>query len=103
MAFSDYKIFCFSKASSPVLGATQSSAQWVPGLMYPGIKQSGCENDLSPASCAKVKKDGSITSTAQYTFIAYTNITLLFNSEQIITRSNQHSQPRNYVNSKKHR
>jgi len=89
MTFSDYKIFCFSKASSPGLGATQSSAQWVPGPMYLRIKQSGCETDLRPASRAKVKKDGSIISTTQYTFIACTHITLLFNPEQIITRSNQ--------------
>jgi len=52
--FSDPKIFCFSKASSPGLRATQFSAQWVPGPIYPRVKQSGCENDLSPATRAKV-------------------------------------------------
>jgi hypothetical protein len=103
MKFSDSKIFYFSKASSPGLGATQSFAQWVPGPIYPKVKQSGFETDLSPASRAKVMEDGSITSTTQYTFIVCMHITLPFNPEQIITRSNQHSQLENYVSSKKHR
>jgi len=41
MKFSDSKIFFFSKASSPGLGATQSSTQWVPGPIYPAVKQLG--------------------------------------------------------------
>jgi hypothetical protein len=42
------------------LGRTQSSIEWVPGALSPGVKWPGREADHSPPTSAEVKKYGSI-------------------------------------------
>jgi hypothetical protein len=51
------EIFFLASASRPVLGPVQSSIQWVPGVLSPGIKWLGRNAGHSPPSCAEVKKD----------------------------------------------
>jgi hypothetical protein len=48
-------IFLLTAASRPALGPTQPPIQWVPGLLYLGVKLRGCEADHSPPSSAEVK------------------------------------------------
>jgi hypothetical protein len=57
------KNFLFSMLSRPALGPTQSSIQWVPGALSPGVKPQGCEADHSPPASAGVKKMWIYTST----------------------------------------
>jgi hypothetical protein len=49
------KIFLFSIASSPVLGPTQPTIQWVSRSLSSGLKRPGREADHSPPSTAEVK------------------------------------------------
>jgi hypothetical protein len=44
--------------------------QWVPGALFPGVKQLGCEADHSPPTSAEVKKTWVYTSTPPYTLMA---------------------------------
>jgi hypothetical protein len=48
-------IFLFT-ASRTTLGPTQPPIQWVPGVLYLGIKRPGREADHSPPSGAEVKE-----------------------------------------------
>jgi hypothetical protein len=41
-------VFLFITASRPALGPTQPPIQWVPGVLFLGIKRPGCEADHSP-------------------------------------------------------
>jgi hypothetical protein len=50
------KNFLFFTSSRPALGSTQSRIQWVPGVLYPGIKRTGREADHSPPTSAETKK-----------------------------------------------
>jgi hypothetical protein len=49
------KIFLFSIESSPALGPTQPTVQWVQWDISPGVKTPGREADHSSPSSAKVK------------------------------------------------
>jgi hypothetical protein len=51
------------------LGLTQPLVQWVPGALFPGIKQPRREINQSPPSSAKVKNAWSCTSTLPYFFM----------------------------------
>jgi hypothetical protein len=62
--------FLFSTASRPALGPTQPPIQWVPGTLYPGVKQPGREADHSTPVSVEVKKMWSYTSTPSYAFMA---------------------------------
>jgi len=63
--------FCpFTAASRPNLGPTRPTIQWVPGVLFPGVKRPGREADFSPQSSAEIKNAGSYTSTPQYVFMA---------------------------------
>jgi hypothetical protein len=53
-------ILLCSTASRQALQATQPHIQWVPGALFPGIKQQGCEADHSPPSSTNVKNCGAI-------------------------------------------
>jgi hypothetical protein len=55
--------FLFSTASRPALGLTQPHIQWVPGVLFLGVKRPRCEADHSPPSSAVVKNAWSYTST----------------------------------------
>jgi hypothetical protein len=50
-------------ACRPALGPTQPPIQWVPGVLFPGIKWPGREADHSPSSSAEVKNVWSYTTT----------------------------------------
>jgi hypothetical protein len=45
----------FSVSSTPVLGSTQLSIQWVPGALSPEVKRLGREADHSPPAIVEVK------------------------------------------------
>jgi hypothetical protein len=49
-----------STASIPAVRSTQSSIQWVPGAISPGVKQPGNEADHSPPSISEVKSGGAV-------------------------------------------
>jgi hypothetical protein len=55
------KIFLFSTASRLALGLTQPPIEWVPGVIFLGIKRVGREGDHSPSS-AEIKNGGAIPS-----------------------------------------
>jgi hypothetical protein len=57
--------------SRPTLGLTQPPIQWVPGVLFPGVKRTGREADHSPPSNAEMKKGWSYTSTTPYVFMAW--------------------------------
>jgi hypothetical protein len=42
-------IFLFTSVSRPVLRPTQLSVQWVPGILFLGVKWLGREDDNSPS------------------------------------------------------
>jgi hypothetical protein len=48
------RIFCTS--SRPAVGLTQPAVQWVPGAVFPVVKQLGREADHSRRTNAEVKK-----------------------------------------------
>jgi hypothetical protein len=54
------KIFLFSPVSRLALRPTQSPIQWVPRVIFLGMKQKGREADHSPPSSADVKNGGAI-------------------------------------------
>jgi hypothetical protein len=54
------KISLHSTASRLVLGPTQSPIQWIPGVLFPGVKRPGREADHSPPSSAEVKNGGGV-------------------------------------------
>lgn len=43
-------------ASRPAVHLTQSPLQWIPGVVPPGVNQSGREADHSPSPSAEVRK-----------------------------------------------
>jgi len=47
-------LFLFATTPRPALGPTQTSIQWVPGALTPGVKRPGREADHSPLSSAEV-------------------------------------------------
>jgi len=47
--------FSVHHRTRPALEPTQSPIQWVPGALYPGVKQPGSKADHSPRSSAEVK------------------------------------------------
>jgi hypothetical protein len=49
------KIFTFSTMPRPFLGLTQPPVQWVPAVIFLGIKQLGHEADHSPVFSVEVK------------------------------------------------
>jgi hypothetical protein len=49
-------IFLFPTASRTALGPTQPPVQWVPGILFLGVKRPGRKTDHSPPSSAKVKE-----------------------------------------------
>jgi hypothetical protein len=49
------KFFVFSAASRPVLGASQSHTEWVPGDISLGVKRQKHEADHSPPCSEKVR------------------------------------------------
>jgi hypothetical protein len=51
------KNFLFPKSSRPTLRSTQPPAQWVPGVLSPGVKRPGREVDHTPPTSAEVKKN----------------------------------------------
>jgi hypothetical protein len=53
--------FLFSRTSRMFLGSHPAPIQWIRGS-FPGIKQSGCEINLSPQSSGEVKNEWSCTS-----------------------------------------
>jgi hypothetical protein len=52
------KIFIFSEVSRLNMEPTQPPLQWVPGNLYPGVRQKGYEAECSPPSTDKVKNSG---------------------------------------------
>jgi hypothetical protein len=52
--------FLFSKTSRLALGPTQPPIQWVPGVIYPRVKQQRREAGHSPPSSTEVKNGGVI-------------------------------------------
>jgi hypothetical protein len=52
--------FFYSTASRPALGPTQTSIQWVPGILSSALKLPGREKDHSPPFSAEVKNGGAI-------------------------------------------
>jgi hypothetical protein len=66
------KVFLFSTASRPALGAIQPLNQWAMGPISPGVKH---EAHQSPLSSAEVKKCRDISSqhTPLFHVILYTN------------------------------
>jgi hypothetical protein len=63
------KNFLFSMSSRLALGSTEP-IQWVPGVVFMGVKRQGREADSSPLSSAEVKKTLIYTSTPPYAFNA---------------------------------
>jgi hypothetical protein len=59
-----------STSSTPGLGSTQPSIQWVPKAFSPGVKPPGCEADRLPPASAELKKMWIYTSTPPYAFMA---------------------------------
>jgi hypothetical protein len=55
--------FLFVTASRAILGPTQPSIQWVPGVLAPRVKRPGPNAHHSPLSSAEVKSAWSYTST----------------------------------------
>jgi hypothetical protein len=55
------KIFLFCTVSRLTLGLLQPPIQWVPGVIFPGVKWLGHESDKSPPSSAKFKNGGRTT------------------------------------------
>jgi hypothetical protein len=58
-----FPVFPFVTACRPALGPTQPPVQWVPGVVYRGVKRSGREADHSPPSSVEVKNAWSYTTT----------------------------------------
>jgi hypothetical protein len=52
------------------VGSTQPPIQWVPGSVYPGVKQPRREADHSPPTSAEIKKTWVYTSTPPQVFMA---------------------------------
>jgi hypothetical protein len=57
------RIFLFTTASRPALGATKPPIQWVAGDLSLGVKRPRREADYSPPSNAEVKSAWNYTST----------------------------------------
>jgi len=57
--------------SRPMLGPTQSSMEWLPGVLSPGIKHPRCETEHSPPTSAEVKSAWSYNSIPPYIFMAW--------------------------------
>jgi len=49
-------IFLFTTASRTALRLTQPPIQWVPGVLYLGLRRPGREADISSPSSAKVEE-----------------------------------------------
>jgi hypothetical protein len=64
------KFFLFSTSSRPVLGPTQSSFQWLPRALSPGVTRPGREADHSPPTSAEFKNTWIYTSTPPHVFMA---------------------------------
>jgi hypothetical protein len=51
-------IFPVASVSRPALGPTQPAVQWVPGVLYPGVKaRPGRDADQSPQSSGEVENE----------------------------------------------
>jgi hypothetical protein len=64
-------IFLFTTASRTAPGPTQHPIQWVPGVLFLGVKRPGREVDHSPPYSAEVKNAWKYTSIPQYVFMAW--------------------------------
>jgi hypothetical protein len=64
------KNFNFSTSSRSALRSIQPPIQWVPAVLYTGIKRQRREADHSPPISAEVKKTWIYTSTPPYAFMA---------------------------------
>jgi hypothetical protein len=64
-------IFLLTTASGTALRLTQPPIQWVPGVLFLGVKWPGSEADHSPPSSADVKNAWSYTSTPQHIFMVW--------------------------------
>jgi hypothetical protein len=52
------RIFPLASLSRPALGPTQPPVQWVPGVLFPGVKaRRGRDADHSPPSSAEVENE----------------------------------------------
>jgi hypothetical protein len=77
--------------STPALGPTQPSIQWIPGALSPGVKLPGREADHSSPTSVEVKKTWIFTSTTPYVFMGIvlnwlsTRTTLPYSSQLLIT------------------
>jgi hypothetical protein len=58
-----------SKLLYGCLRPIQPPIHWVPGPLFLGVKQLGCEADESPPAIAEVKKTWVYTSTPSYIFM----------------------------------
>jgi hypothetical protein len=60
----------FFKSFKPTLRFTQLPIQWVPGVLSPGLKRLGREDDHSPPASVEVNKIWIYASTLPYAFMA---------------------------------
>jgi len=68
------QVIClFTTAMILALRPIQSPIQWVPGVLSPGVQQSGYEADLSTPSSAEIS-ECSYTTTLPHVFTACTGI-----------------------------
>jgi hypothetical protein len=64
------KIFLFLISLQTGCEAIQPPIKWVPGILFPGVKEPRSEADHSPGSSVEARNGGAYTSTPPYVFIA---------------------------------
>lgn len=74
------EIFLFSETSEPFLGSSRYPIRWVQRALRPGVRGPGREADRSNLSIAKIRNEGSCTSTSSLLFhdVRIDSITLTF-------------------------
>jgi hypothetical protein len=68
------RIFLFTTLSRPALGPTQPPIQWVPGVLYLGVRRPGREADHSPPTSAEVENAWRYIPIPQYDFLAWYSV-----------------------------